>query len=85
MTVNPFKKLDESQSQRVLSRIKERSFVCPNCGSDSFEVGRAMELGHIWHNEQIGSYMVALTCESCRTPTGIRLRESEFLSGASRG
>ncbi len=83
MTVNPFKKLDESQRQRVLSRIGERSFVCPNCGSRSFEIGRAMELGHIWHNEEIGTYMVALTCESCQTPTGIRLHESEFARDAA--
>lgn len=79
MAINPFKELDESQKQRVLELARERDVTCESCGVSDFAVGRAMEMGFIWHNEEPGTYMVGLRCEDCGALTGIRLHESEFL------
>lgn len=67
----------------MLEHVRERGFSCESCGSTGFEVGRSMELGHIWHNEEPGNYMVALRCENCGAPTGIRMHESWFSRGAA--
>ena len=81
MILNESTVLNERQKQRVLRAVKEMGFTCGSCGAGDFEVGEALEMGHMWHNEEHGVYMVALTCKNpgCRTPTGIKLRESQFL------
>ncbi|WP_273842653.1 hypothetical protein [Rubrobacter calidifluminis] len=81
MPVNPYRRLDEEQKRRVLDEAGRRRFRCGVCGSEEFEVGEAMELGHIWFNEEIGTYMVALRCtrRGCGNRTGLRLAGSDFL------
>jgi hypothetical protein len=71
--------LDDEQKRRVLDLVRDRDLACAECGTGDFEVGKALQLGNLWHNEEHGYYMVALRCENCRTPTGIRLHHSEFL------
>lgn len=71
------------QTQRVMHNFlglaSVRDVTCESCGASDFAVGRAMEMGRIWHNEEHGTYMVGLRCEDCGALTGIRLHESEFL------
>ena len=44
-------------------------------------MGGALELGFLFLDEDHGTHMAALTCESpgCKARTGIKLHESEFL------
>ena len=77
------KELDENQKRRVLEKVREQDFACGSCSSNDFEVGEALYLGFLFLDEEHGTYMVALTCQEpdCEDPrTGIKLRESEFLS-----
>jgi hypothetical protein len=79
MTIREIWTLDDEQKRRVLHLVRDRDLACEECGAGDFEVGKALQLGRIWHNEEHGYYMVALRCENCRARTGIRLRDSEFL------
>lgn len=82
MIIDENRKLTEDQKHRVLEKVAERGITCGGCGSDDFQVGDALEIGFLFLNEEHGTYMVALTCESpdCEAPrAGIRLHQSEFL------
>lgn len=81
MIINENKTLDENQKQRVLDKVGERGITCETCGSGDFRVGEALDLGFLFLDEDHGTHMVALTCESpgCEARTGIKLHESEFL------
>jgi hypothetical protein len=87
LAIDPYRKLDERQKRRVLDAVRKRSFTCESCGSGDFGVGEAMELGHIWFNEDIGTYMVALRCArpGCGAGTGIKLPGSLFLEESRSG
>lgn len=41
------KALNENQKRRVLEKVKEQGFTCGSCGSDDFEVGKALYLGFL--------------------------------------
>ncbi len=81
MIIDENRELTEGQRRRVLKEVRERGFTCGTCGSDDFRVGEALELGFLFLDEDHGTHMVALTCESpgCEARTGIKLHESEFL------
>lgn len=77
-------RLTDSERDRVRTEAHRRRATCAACGSHEFTVGDALYVGFLFVNEEPGTYMVALTCtnDGCPDPrTGIRLRESEFLSG----
>jgi hypothetical protein len=38
-------------------------------------------MGSIWPNEELHTYMIALTCQHCGTRNGIRLHKTQFLTG----
>jgi hypothetical protein len=85
MKVDDILTLGGEQKLRVLEQVESKHFTCGNCGSEDFRVGDALYLGFLFHSEQDEDYLVGLNCENpdCETPrTGIRLRESEFLSEA---
>ena len=80
-------RLDETQKQRVLEKVRERDFTCGSCGSTDFEVGDSLYLGFLFLSEDHDDHMVALTCKGpdCGAPrTGIRLHEADFLKEPSR-
>lgn len=74
------RQLDDTHTQKVRDHLTERAVVCQHCRSQTFTVGDALEMGSIWPNEELGTYMIALTCRHCGTRSGIRLRESQFLT-----
>ncbi|HZQ32996.1 MAG TPA: hypothetical protein VFB19_14830 [Mycobacterium sp.] len=74
-------RLTETQRERVRTEIDRRRATCTACGNHEFTVGDALYLGFLFLNQNVGTYMVALTCTNtdCREPrTGIRLDESEL-------
>jgi hypothetical protein len=76
-------RLTEEQRDRVQIELDRRRATCPVCGGREFTVGDALYLGFLFVNQDVGTYMVALTCTNskCLDPrTGIRLAESEFLT-----
>lgn len=78
-TIREIRPLDGDEKRRALKSVEELDFACEVCRSEDLEVGDALQLGRLWHNEEHGYYLVALTCTKCRTPTGVRLHESRFL------
>jgi hypothetical protein len=74
------RQLDDTHTQKVRDQLTKRAVVCQRCQSQAFTVGDALEMGSIWPNEELGTYMIALTCRHCGTRSGIRLRESQFLA-----
>ena len=81
MVIDENRRLTGDQRRRVLEEVRARDFSCQSCGSDDFRVGEALELGFLFLDEDHGTHMVALTCESpgCDARTGIKLHVSEFL------
>ncbi|MGH3319517.1 MAG: hypothetical protein ACRDN9_04940 [Streptosporangiaceae bacterium] len=75
------RRLDDACRRKVLDAAWEHGPACGRCGSRHLDVGDALEMGSIWPDEALGTYMAALTCRDCGARTGIRLRESEFLPG----
>jgi hypothetical protein len=75
------RRLDEAATRRVGEVFAERATTCSSCRSRKFAVGDALEMGSIWPDEELGTYMVALTCRSCAARTGIRLHGAQFLAG----
>lgn len=73
------RQLDDTHPQKVRDLLTERAVVCQRCRSRDFIVGDALEMGSIWPNEELGTYMIALTCRHCGTRSGIRVHESQFL------
>lgn len=74
------------QKRRVLGHLARRGSTCHHCGGADFTVGDALYLGFLFLDEDIDTYMVALTCTNpeCAVPhTGVRMRRSQFLPGAS--
>ena len=67
---------------RVAELVAAKGGHCERCGATDFEVGHALYLGYLFLDEDLDAYMVALTClnPDCGRHTGIRLRESEFLT-----
>ena len=67
---------------RVKALIAARGGHCEICGATDFDIGHALYLGYLFLDEDLDAYMVALTCRNpdCGRHTGIRLRESEFLT-----
>ncbi len=85
MSIDENRKLTEGERRRVREKVRGRNFRCGSCGADDFEVGEALYLGFLFLNEDLDTYMVALTCKEpdCATPrTGIKLRGAEFLEGS---
>ncbi len=82
MIIDENRKLGEGERRRVREKIRRRGLRCGSCGSDDFEVGEALYLGFLFLDEDLDTYMVALTCRApdCADPrTGIKLRGAEFL------
>lgn len=75
--------LDESARHRVTDLLCERDFRC-RCGCRDFAVGDALEMGSIWPDEPLGTYLVALTCLDCATRDGMRVHVDE-LAGLAPG
>jgi hypothetical protein len=73
------RQLDDTHTQKVCDLLAERAVACPRCQSRDFTVGDALEMGSIWPNEELGTYMIALTCRHCDTRSGIRLHQVQFL------
>lgn len=73
------RRLDDAHTRKVCDLLVERAIACQRCRSRDFTVGDALEMGSIWPNEELGTYMIALTCRHCGTRSGIRLHESQFL------
>lgn len=71
-------RLDEPQGRKVLDLVRQRGVTCTGCDSQRFEVGDALEMGSIWPDEELGTYMVGLTCRRCGTRSGVRLHASAF-------
>lgn len=67
------RKLNDADRQQVLEFTEQRGTECPVCRERFFGVGDALEMGSIWPDEELGTYMIALTCRSCGSRTGIRL------------
>jgi len=75
--------LTDVQRQRVQSELERRRATCPSCGLREFLVGDALYAGFLFVNEDIGTYVIALTCtnDDCPDPrTGLRLDKSLFLA-----
>lgn len=75
--------LSAEQQDRVLDVIARHGWACGSCEQKEFKVGHALYLGFLFRREEQDAYMVALTCTNprCGSPrTGLRLRESEFLT-----
>ncbi|MFI7193758.1 hypothetical protein ACIBQ0_28865 [Nocardia nova] len=73
--------LTERQRDRVLAYLDRRRAHCPACGATDFRVGDALYLGFLFLDEELDSYMVALTCANpaCPVPhTGIRMRRAQL-------
>ncbi|MGH3630374.1 MAG: hypothetical protein ACRDRL_23395 [Sciscionella sp.] len=73
--------LDNTQRRKVLDAVAAGGLTCARCGDRRFAVGDGLEMGTVWPGEDLGTYLIALTCEHCATRSGVRLRESEFLAG----
>lgn len=73
------RQLDDTHTRKVRDLFTECAVPCQHCRSRDFTVGDALEMGSIWPNEELGTYMIALTCRHCGTRSGIRLHESQFL------
>jgi hypothetical protein len=73
------RQLNDTHTQKVCDLLAERAVACPRCQSRDFTVGDALEMGSIWPNEKLGTYMIALTCRHCDTRSGIRLHQTQFL------
>ncbi|MGH3434884.1 MAG: hypothetical protein ACRDRN_00285 [Sciscionella sp.] len=74
------RRLAGTQRRKVLDVVETRDLTCGRCGDRRFTVGDGLEMGSIWPDEDLGTYMIALTCEHCGAKSGVRLRESEFLA-----
>lgn len=78
------RRLGDSAARTVSDLVASRDFACATCGAGHFTVGDALEMGSIWPDEELGTYMIALTCQDCGTRTGIRLTETQFRTSGSK-
>lgn len=70
--------LNDRQTRNVHAQLAEQNVACQHCQSHYLQVGDALEMGSIWPNEDLGTYMIALTCQHCSARNGIRFHESQF-------
>lgn len=74
------RQLNDIHTQKVRSLLAGHAVACQHCRSQDFTIGDALEMGSIWPNEELGTYMIALTCRHCGTRNGIRLHKTQFLT-----
>lgn len=73
--------LGEGQRREVCKLADERGVACRACGSrDDFEVGDALDMGTVWPDEELGTYMIGLSCRTCGASNGLRMHESQLSS-----
>lgn len=72
--------LDEPTRRRVVGQMLRRDVRC-RCGGRGFGIGDALEMGSIWPDEPLGTYLVALTCLDCGARDGVRMDTTD-LTGA---
>jgi DNA-directed RNA polymerase subunit RPC12/RpoP len=75
------RQLNDRHTHKIRDQLTERAVACPHCRSQDFTIGDALEMGSIWPNEELHTYMIALTCQHCGTRNGIRLHKTQFLTG----